>query len=141
MMRQSTELLDAFPDKRTKSMNGNSTAISDDDFDPDMDIDEPIRDGDDWDKMDTEEFENGKSENAAKYDMLLTCLIQYGQELKDEFKNSRHQWVTDTFTDMFSMFSYPDPRKSPHGRLLDPSQRVLLAETVNSAILGRNPTS
>ena len=136
MMRQSTELLDAYPEKRVKSMNGNATAISEDGFDPDMDVDEPMKDGDDWEKMDTEEPENGKHDNAAKYDMLLTLLIQYGQELKDEFKDDRRPLVISTFTDMFSMFSYPDPRKSPHGKLLDLNQRVLLAETVNSAILG-----
>lgn len=135
-MRQSTELLEASTDKRTKSMNGHSTAISDDGYEPDMDVDEPMRDGDDWDKMDTEEAENYKVDNGVKYDLLLTHLIQYGQELKSEFKDDQSQLVTDTFTDIFSMLAYQDPRKSPHGRMLGTDQRVPVAEGLNSAILG-----
>ncbi len=138
MMRQSTELLEVSTEKRTKSMNGHSTAISDDGFEPDMDLDEPMKDGDDWDKMDTEEAENGKNSNSAKYESMLSLLVQYGQELKAEFKDDQSQLVTDTFTDMFSMFSYTDPRKSPHGKLLDPRQRIAVAEGLNSAILGNH---
>lgn len=99
-----------------------------------MDLDEPIKDtnnNDDWEKMDTEETDNG-----IKYQILLQDLIHYGQELKNEFKDDRSPLVTDTFTDIFSMFSYPDPRKSPQGRLLEKGQRVPVAEALNSAILG-----
>lgn len=138
MMRQSTEILEVSKEKRTKSMNGHSTAMSDDGFEPDMDLDEPMKDGDDWDQMDTEEAENGKNDNIAKYDSMLSLLVQYGQELKAEFKDDQSQLVTDTFTEMFSMFSYTDPRKSPHGKILDPSQRIAVAESLNSAILGEH---
>ncbi len=140
LMRQSTELLEVPTEKRTKPMNGHSTAISDDGFEPDMDLDEPMKDGDDWDKMDTEEAENGKNDNSAKYESMLSLLIQYGQELKAEFKDDQSQLVTATFTDMFSMFSYTDPRKSSHGKMLDPRQRIAVAEDLNSAILGKRDT-
>lgn len=140
LMRQSTELLEVSTEKRTKPMNGHSTAISDDGFEPDMDLDEPMKDGDDWDKMDTEEAENGKNDNSAKYESILSLLVQYGQELKAEFKDDQSQLITDTFTDMFSMFSYTDPRKSPHGKMLDPRQRIAVAEGLNSAILGKRDT-
>ena len=134
LMRQSTDILDASHHKGSKAMNGHSTAISDDGFDPDMDLDEPMRDGDDWDKMDTEE-----ADANMKYDAHITQMIQYGQELKKEFQHDQSKLVTETFTEIFSMFSYPDPRKSPHGKLLDSSQRDPVAEALNSAILGRRP--
>ena len=144
MMRQSTDFLDNSTSKPTKSTttNGHSTTVSDDGFEPDMDLDEPMtsRDGhhnntDDWDKMDTEEAIGGDSW-GLKYQTLLEVIIRYGQELKHEFKDDRSKYVTDTFTDIFSMFSYPDPRKSPQGRLLGREQRVPVAEGLNSAILG-----
>ena len=134
MMRQSTEFLDSAPDKRTKSLK--SIANSEDGFEPEMDLDEPMRDSDDWDKMDTEEADNLKADSETRYDELLTQLIQYGQELKSEFKDDQSQLVTKTFTDIFSMLAYHDARKSPHGKMLDVSQRVPVAEGLNSAILG-----
>lgn len=143
MMRQSTELLDNSTSKQTKSSttNGHSTAVSDDGFEPDMDLDDPIatkdsgqQNNDDWDRMDTEETIGGDNW-GLKYQTLLGVIIRYGQELKHEFKDDRSKHVTDTFTDIFSMFSYPDPRKSPQGKLLDSEQRVPVAEGLNSAIL------
>lgn len=144
-MRQSTDFLDNSTSKQTKSSttNGHSTAVSDDGFEPDMDLDDPItaKDGgqqnsDDWDRMDTEETVGGDN-GGLKYQSLLEVIIRYGQELKHEFKDDRSKHVTDTFTDIFSMFSYPDPRKSPQGKLLDNEQRVPVAEGLNSAILGK----
>ena len=132
LMRQSSEILDGSNHKGTKSVNGHSVVIYDDGFEPDMDLDEPMKDGEDWDKMDTEE-----AESNHKYDMHVALMINYGQELKKEFQNDRSKLVIDTFTEIFSMFSYPDPRKSPHEKLLENSQRVPLAEALNSAILGR----
>lgn len=144
-MRQSTEFLDNSTPKQTKSTstNGNSTAVSDDGFEPDMDLDEPItpKDGvhhsnDDWDRMDTEEAV-GVDNWGLKYQTLLEVIIRYGQELKHEFKDDRSKQVTETFNDIFSMFSYPDPRTSPQGKLLESEQRVPVAEGLNSAILGK----
>ena len=107
-----------------------------------MDLDDPIatkdsgqQNNDDWDRMDTEETIGGDNW-GLKYQTLLGVIIRYGQELKHEFKDDRSKHVTDTFTDIFSMFSYPDPRKSPQGKLLDSEQRVPVAEGLNSAILG-----
>lgn len=136
MMRQSTELLETSPSKRTKSINGHSIAVSDDGFEPDMDLDEPIKDGDDWDKMETEEADNGRADTNIKYEMLMTSLIQYGQELKHEFEGEGSEFVKDTLRDIFSLFSYQNPWKSPHGGMLRPEQRVAVAEGLNSAILG-----
>jgi len=133
LMRQSAELLDSSADKRTKSINGHLTSISDDGFEPDMDIDEPMKDGDDWDRMDTEEIDSGFA--GLKHAMQMS-LVDYARELKTEFKENRSKLVMDTFTDIFSMFGYEDARKSPSGKLLDNNQRVPVAEALNSAILG-----
>lgn len=148
-MRQSTDFLDNSTSKPTKSSttNGHSTAGSDDGFEPDMDLDEPItsKDGghhnnDDWDRMDTEDGVGGDNW-GLKYQTLLGVIIRYGQELKHEFKDDQSKHVTDTFADIFSMFPYPDPRKSPQGKLLESEQRVPVAEGLNSAILGTYPLS
>ena len=145
-MRQSVDMLDASPSVPTKvnsRTNGHSTAASDDGFDPDMDLDDPIasKEGgqhshEDWDRMDTEEGAGGENW-GLKYQTLLEVIIRYGQELKNEFKEDGSKEVTDTFTDIFSMFSYPDPRRSPQGKLLDDEQRLPVAEGLNSAILGK----
>ncbi|KAL6714092.1 hypothetical protein ACLMJK_008586 [Lecanora helva] len=135
MMRQSTDFLESPVEQKIKSLNGHAPAVSEDGFGPDMDLDEPMKDGDDWDKMDTEEADNLKADAGVRYQMLLTQLIQYGQELKAEFKEDQSELVTKTFTDMFSMLAYQDPRKSPHGKMLDVDQRVPVAEGLNSAIL------
>lgn len=131
MLRHSTELLDGSTERRAKPLNGHS-AISDDDFEPEMDLDENMNTADDWDKMETEEVDNG-----MKYQDLLDGTVRYGQELRYEFKDDRSKLVEDAFKDIFSMFAYEDPRKPPTSHLLDPSGRVPVAEELNSAILGK----
>lgn len=130
MLRHSTELLDGSTERRAKPLNGHS-AISDDDFEPEMDLDENMNTVDDWDKMETEEVDNG-----LKYQDLQAATVRYGQELQYEFKDDRSKLVEDAFKDIFSMFAYEDPRKGPTSHLLDPSGRVPVAEELNSAILG-----
>lgn len=132
MIRQSTELLDGSVGRPVKSMNGHSTTGSDDDYDPEMDLDDHVNHADDWDRMDTEEADNG-----LKYQDLLDSAVRYGQELRSEFKDDRSRLVEDAFKDIFSMFAYEDPRKSPTAHLLDRGGRVPVAEELNSAILGR----
>ncbi|KAL8797024.1 MAG: hypothetical protein Q9195_000795 [Heterodermia aff. obscurata] len=134
MFRQGAELLEGPSSKRAKSANGHSAMNTNDDLDPDMELDEQLNGSDDWDKMETEEADNG-----LKYQDLLQDSLQYGQELKDEFKDDRRQVVRDTFMDIWSFYAYADPRKSPVAHLLDPQGRVPVAEELNSAILGRSP--
>ena len=130
MIRQSTELLDGSMSKQTKQTNGHSTAILDD-FEPEMDLDEQTNSADDWDKMETEEADSGLT-----YQGLLDMTLTYGRELKYEFKNDHSKQVENAFRDIFSMFAYEDPRKSPTAHLLDQAGRVPVAEELNSAILG-----
>jgi hypothetical protein len=131
MIRQSTELLDGSTARHGKSTNGHSTAESDDDFEPEMDLDDHPNTADDWDRMDTEET----TDNGLKYQDLLDSAVRYGQELRSEFKDDRSRVVEDAFKDIFSMFAYEDPRKSPTAHLLDRAGRVPVAEELNSAIL------
>ena len=131
MIRQSTEILDGSTTKQNKSANGHSTAVSDDDFEPGMDLDEQTNSADDWDKMETEEADSG-----LKYQGLLDMTLTYGRELKYEFRNDHSKHVENAFRDIFSMFAYEDPRKSPTAHLLDQGGRVPVAEELNSAILG-----
>ncbi len=133
MIRQSTELLDGSTARHGKSTNGHSTAESDDDFEPEMDLDDHPNNADDWDRMDTEET----TDNGLKYQDLLDSAVRYGQELRSEFKDDRSRVVEDAFKDIFSMFAYEDPRNSPTAHLLDRAGRVPVAEELNSAILGK----
>ena len=96
-----------------------------------MDLDEQINSADDWDKMETEEADSG-----LKYQSLLDMTLSYGRELKYEFRNDHSKHVDNAFRDIFSMFAYEDPRKSPTAHLLDQVGRVPVAEELNSAILG-----
>ena len=135
MIRQGAELLDVPITKRNKSANGHSGTNTDDDFEPDMELDDPLNGSDDWDKMETEEAENG-----VKYQDLLQDTLRYGQELQTEFKDKDDpdKVVQETFRDIWSFFAYEDPRKSPVAHLLDPQGRVPVAEELNSAILGKS---
>ena len=132
MTRQCTELLKGSSDNRAKPINGHSILASDDDYEPDMDVDEQLNNGDDWDKMETEE-----ADGSMKYHCLLENILTYGQELQNEFKEERSKDVKDALTDIFAMLAYEDARTSPQAHLLDRSGRVLVAEELNSAILGR----
>ena len=153
MMRLSTEYLDAASDpgsvqKRGKkgSVNGHhATAHSDDGMEAEMDLDEPPvilggkNMGDrDWDRMDTEDGQVGRQiEATLKHTDLVNEMVLYGRELKQQFKEDQSSLVTETMREIFGMFAYPDPRKSEQAHLLDKSERIPVAEALNSAILGK----
>ncbi len=130
MIRQSTELSEISAEKRSRPLNGHS-AVQDDDFEPDMDMDETMNNGDDWDQMETEE-----GDHELKHQPLLDDTVRYGQELKYDYKDDHSKYVQDALKEIFSMFAYEDIRKSPTSHLIDPSGRVPVAEELNSAILG-----
>lgn len=137
MIRQSAELLENPNPKRMKPANGHSTSNTDDELEePDMELDDQPNGSDGWDKMETEESDNG-----LKYQDLLQDTLRYGQELRHEFRDDRSKMVRDTFKDIWSFYAYEDPRKSPVAHLLDPQGRVPVAEELNSAILGKSGTT
>jgi hypothetical protein len=110
-------------------------------FEHEMELDDPDpvthhsqsseNENEDWDKMDTEEVENG-----LKYQELLQETIQYGQELRLDYRDDTRREVKKALEDTFSLMAYDDPKSSVYGYLLEPSGRVPVAEELNSAILG-----
>ncbi|KAA6416144.1 MAG: hypothetical protein FRX48_00863 [Lasallia pustulata] len=129
MIRQCTELLAGSAGKGNKSTNGNYMDIYDDVFEHDMELVDQVNNGDDWDKMETEEADH------SRYQSLMSDTLQYGQELRIEFKEDRSKEVNDALAEIFSLFAYEDPRKSTTAPLLDQTGRVPVAEELNSAIL------
>jgi hypothetical protein len=127
MMRQCTELINGSPERRGKGVNGHT----DDVFEQAMELDDPVSAGDDWDRMETEEVDNG-----LKYQDQMDETLRYAQELKSEYKDDHSKEVKETLQDIFSLFAYQDPRRSPTAHLLDQSGRLPVAEELNSAILG-----
>ncbi|KAL9041636.1 MAG: hypothetical protein Q9180_001153 [Flavoplaca navasiana] len=127
MIRQTAELLELPPAKATKPSNGHAPGHMDD-GQTEMEVDDPKNEAEDWDKMEMEE-----SDLSVKYTELLEETIQYGQELKQEFQNDSS--TEAAFKEIFSLFMYEDPRKSPQAHLLDRASRVPVAEELNSAIL------
>lgn len=131
MIRQCTELLAGSTAKGNKSTNENYMEMYDDVFEHDMELVDQVNNGDDWDKMETEEADH------SRYQSLLSETLHYGQELRVEFKEDRSREVKDALAEIFSLFAYEDPRKSTTAPLLDQTGRVPVAEELNSAILGK----
>ncbi|KAL8637516.1 MAG: hypothetical protein Q9228_005224 [Teloschistes exilis] len=128
MFRQTAEIWDSSsPTKSAKFFNDASSANIETDH-LEMDVDEPKAGAEDWDRMEMEE-----ADTSVKYQELLEDTIQYGQVLKEEFRHDPN--TAEAFKEIFSLFIYEDPRKSPHAHLLDRASRLPVAEELNSAIL------
>ncbi|KAL8692549.1 MAG: hypothetical protein Q9218_002442 [Villophora microphyllina] len=128
MIRQTAEILEASPTKSAKSSNGHGSADIDTDH-LEMDVDDQKNETEDWDQMEMEE-----ADTSVKYGELLEDTVRYGQVLKQEFKDDPN--TDDAFNEIFALFLYEDPRKSPQAHLLDRAGRLPVAEELNSAILG-----
>ncbi|KAL8722226.1 MAG: hypothetical protein Q9225_001271 [Loekoesia sp. 1 TL-2023] len=121
MIRQTAELVGESPAKPVKILNGHHE-------ESEMEVDDQKPELEDWDKMETEE-----ADTSVKYQELLEDTLRYGQVLKQEFQDDPN--TESTFKEIFSLFMYEDPRKSPQAHLLDRASRVPVAEELNSAIL------
>ncbi|KAF2091266.1 ran-binding protein [Saccharata proteae CBS 121410] len=133
---------------KNQSSNGHdSSAIYDDVFDSNMDLDDGItlpnaNNNNPWDdsKMDTTESENP----VVTQTNLLEEMLQYGRELKSEFAHDPRREVKRALEETFALLAYPDARESALAPLLEPSERVPVAEELNSAILvslGKNSSA
>ena len=127
LMRESTELLSGSFEKRSKPLNGHAEEF----FGQAMELDEPVVNGENWDRMDTEEMDNSR-----KYEEILNETLRYAQELKYDYKDDPSKEVKSTLELIFAMFAYEDPRKSPTAAVIQDSGRIPVAEELNSAILG-----
>lgn len=118
----------------------------DDVFDQDMELDEDEEDAAQDHKG---SFQNGMDGNVygedieadhAKGTQLLKEAIEYGTELMRDYGHGYQREVGPRearhLTDIFSLIAYDDAKESVHGHLLDPAGRVVVAEELNSAILG-----
>lgn len=138
MMRRqsSSDLSSATAAKRGKpgvSSNGvtDNTNAGEGGFGQEMEVD----DGEGW-REPTDGMDTDDPETAAKFQMLLTEAVQYGQQLRMDYPGDEHGGNKRMLDDIFSLVAYPDPRRSVHGHYLDPAGRVAVAEELNSAILG-----
>lgn len=94
--------------------------------------------------MELDEQPNGSSQPTAtiegqadQYEALLKEAMEYGQVLNKDYRDDQDDWQK-TLRDIFSLVAYDDPRGSIHGALLDRKGRVVVAEELNSAILGKS---
>ena len=105
----------------------------------DMEIDHPEQNGfDKMDKMDT----SGTGAGGAvhdDYDRLLEETINFGKVLQAEFAHDQRKSTQRALQDAFALLAYEDPMESPHvAHQMFPEQRVVLADELNSAILGKD---
>ena len=134
LIRRSSDLRNPTQERQVKSSSGRSKTAVEDVFDQDMELDGHDQ-HEDWDNMDTEE-----AEIEMKYQDLMDQAIEYGKELMQLYREEKREYV-DKLKEIFSLMAYDDPKTSVHGHLIDPSGRVVVAEELNSAILGeQKPT-
>ena len=119
-------------------------------FDEEMEVDEQVQEGGaDWDGMEMEEnggaddaddaaddADDAADDAAARHFNLLQETLEYGQELRQEFRDDHRREVKKTLEDTFSLLAYEEPMSSVVAHLLEPSGRVPVAEDLNAAILG-----
>lgn len=124
MMRCCNELSATAAKKAKQNGLADESAVSD----QEMELDEH---SEGWgDGMDTEEPE------VNRFNELLTEAVQYGQQLRMDYPGDEGGGDKKILDDIFSLVAYPDPKRSVHGHYLDPSGRAIVAEELNSAILG-----
>jgi len=104
-------------------------------FEGHMELDEP------HDRASTTHMNgNGEKEtsqnSAAQQQTLMTEALQYGQELRAEFRGNVSSEEQQTLDQTFALIAYPDARDSSLGHLLETDGRNSVAEELNGAILG-----
>lgn len=128
MLRHTAETLD-LPNREPSSKtatNGQSSNGEKDASSHRMDIDDQQEDI-------NENSDAGDGDKEQQYHESL----QYGQELKSEFRDQKSPYYRDKFAELFSLFAYSDPRTSPMSHLFGESGALAVAEELNSVILGK----
>jgi hypothetical protein len=132
MIRQGAELHNSSQSNNSKRSNVHSGDWYDDILNHDMELDDHQPQGNNWDRMETEE----SADNHVEYQNLLQETLLYGQFLQAEFKDDPRREVSKALEDAFSLMAYEDPLNAKEvAHLLDPSGRQAVAEELNSAIL------
>jgi hypothetical protein len=108
------------------------------DFNHDMDIDDPLNGGSEWDGMDVEDEETNRIKaNHVKNE--LDAAVEYGQQLRVEFSSDSRPEIKKPLDEAVSLLAYTDPKSSVLAHLLDEGGRIADGEELNSAILGNLP--
>lgn len=131
LIRRCSEIQTMQAEKASKSTNGHSRTSHIDVFEQDMELDDQITEGDEWERMDTEE----EAESTMRYAEILEEAMGYGQQLRQEYRDEGKEYKKP-LDEVFSLIAYDDAKASVYGHLLDPKGRVTVAEELNSAILG-----
>jgi len=104
------------------------------DFNHDMDIDDPLNGGSEWDGMDVEDEETNRIKaNHVKNE--LDAAVEYGQQLRVEFSSDSRPEIKKPLDEAVSLLAYTDPKSSVLAHLLDEGGRIADGEELNSAIL------
>jgi hypothetical protein len=77
-------------------------------------------------------------DSMMKQHKLTQEALQYGQTLRAEFQDTSSEEEQKTFDEIFALWGYSDARVSSIAHLLDASGREVIANQLNSAILGKN---
>ncbi|KAI9103242.1 concanavalin A-like lectin/glucanase domain-containing protein [Phlyctochytrium arcticum] len=72
--------------------------------------------------------------DPSRGDRLREALV-LGQEIQSEFGPTANEHVWNALVETYSLVAYSDPMTSPVAYLLDPANRVMVADAANSAIL------
>lgn len=136
MIRQSAEI-----NRSINKQNGKAKAQNNGDESLDssrMELDDDQNDAAERhpDAMDTEDSTAGSQE---RYQNLLQETIEYGRTLQAEFNEDPRKEIRKSLDEAFALFAYEDPMSAKAvAHLLHRDGRVLVAEELNSAILGES---
>ncbi|CZT06326.1 related to human RANBPM NP_005484.1 [Rhynchosporium graminicola] len=131
MIRQAAEMLNSNHSKGVKKSNGHNGDWYED-VAHNMDLDDHQSQANNWDRMDTEEY----PQNRTEYQQLLEETLSYGKALQAEYKDDPRREINKALEDAFALMAYTDPlivKEVSHQ--LDPSGRAAVAEELSSAIL------
>lgn len=129
MIREVAETVNSNSGYSKNSYNGSSFR---DDFDHNMDIDDPLTVGPDWGGMAVEDVKDSEVKDA------LSAAVEYGQKLRVEFLSDSRPEIKKALHEAVSLLAYSDPKSSPVAHLLDEDGRIADGEELNSAILGNS---
>lgn len=101
----------------------------------DMDIDDPVHFGSEWENMEVEDYEPGIGK-VGEVNNALDAAVEYGQKLRIDFSSDTRPEIKKPLEEAFSLLAYTDPKSSVLAHLLDENERIADAEELNSAILG-----
>ena len=143
MMRDSADMVDhpsRVMSKAHQAANGHPTT----DADQAMDLDDaPLEDGEIGRISERMDISGNPSGRPLSYSEHIDATITYGRLLQQQFVNEPdpklREYFKDTMRDLFGMIAYKDLSECPVASWLEVSERAKLAESLNSAILGRPP--